>query len=362
MRNYFNKALLFQQWMTLRFPILGFVFLWVITCRSQTRNELGSLYRQVVSGVLGKFSYGPTIDFTLISYAIIISLIAVMISLGRNKYNNFIFYGAQPITRKQFIGTKGIVISICAVVMILIDYYIRILSYLEHRNFYEAFKINYLSIISIRELILVSFTIAAIAFFFFIQGLYSNAIVSSLVGIGVIYYIPYLFNIIHETLSDRFTLIKYYLGRIIVYINTSYDSGLPITGANKFAKWYLEFTSFKFINYQHYLLVVILILISSILWILNFKIYNKIHVEKVGSIFHFNVCEKIFKSAIAIFGGLASPIVVMTFLFGFQDVYWGTEQYYFQQNVLAALNIVSLFIIPIIYKLEGKLIKRFVKN
>ncbi|MHC1682023.1 MAG: hypothetical protein AB6733_03595 [Clostridiaceae bacterium] len=363
MRNYFSRALLFQQWITFRFPIIGFVFLWVIICRSETRNELSSLYQLAIySQGFGEFGYGLSINSRLITYIIVFSAIIVMISMGRNKYNNFLFYGSQPITRKQFIATKGIFISVFAVAMMLIDYYVRVLNYLEHRNFYKAFNINYLSIVSIRTLIIIGFLLATIAFFFFIQGVYSNSIISSAIGVGAIFYIPSIFTIIHDSLSERFGVIKYYVYRISYYAELNYDSTLPDQGENKFAKWFSDFTYFKFINYQHYLLVLGLLLVTAALWIINLKIYNKIKIEKVGAIFHFRLSEKVLKVAMAIGLGLMSTVVIMFIIFGFGDVYWGTKQYYLRENVLAVLNILSLFTIPVIYKIEGKLLKRFVKN
>lgn len=362
MRNYFNKALFFQQWISLRFIIAGVTLFWIFYSSNMVRNELGYWYSQVIYGngfILPGINF--KISISLFYFLVIISAVMVMLIMGIGKYKKFIFYGGQPLTRNQLIGTNGIFVATFSIAMVLIDYYIRLLSFLKNRKFFEVIEVDYFKIINVRLLILIGLLLALTAFFFLIQGLYSNAVVSSLIGIGAIYYIPVLLTIINGTLSYRFWPIKKFFEKIMYYMNSYYDSAAPDIGFNKFGKWYTEFTSFKFINYQHYLLIVVLILITIILWIINFRIYNVIKIEKVGSIFHFNIGERVFKIAVAIFAGLIFTGLIIAIFSTLGVIYRYPEDNNFNKNILPILNIVSLILIPIIYKLEGKLIKRFVK-
>lgn len=365
MRKYFNKALFFQQWISFRFVMLGITLFWIYYSSAATKSELIASYGQLFYGndsVLSNVSMGININFTMITYLVLISAIMIMLVMGINKYKKFIFYGGQPLTRSQFIVTNGIFTVIFSVVMVFIDYYIRMLNYLKNRKFYEVLEIDYFKIISIRALILIALILAIIAFFFLIQGLYSNGIVASLIGIGAVYYIPVFIRSMYQNLSYRFWPLKKFLEKILNYINLYYNPYEPDIGFNKFGRWYHEFTSFQFINYQHYLLIIVLIIITSILWIINFRIYDSIKAEKVGAVFHFSICEKIFKAAVAAFSVIITTVVLILIYQIYINITNGYMNDDFEKNILPIFNIISLFMIPVIYKLEGILIKKFVKN
>lgn len=365
MRKYFNKALFFQQWITFRFVILGAALFWMYYSSRVVRNELSNLYMQVYHGKDSSMYFGgidTRINFSMFFYVVFISAIMVMLAMGVNKYKKFVFYDGQPITRKQFIGTNGIFTGIFSISMVFIDYYIRVLSYLKNRKFYEVIQMDYFKIISVRALILIALVLTIIAFFFLVQGLYSNAIVSSLLGIGTILYIPVFITVMNDSLSYRFWPLKKFLEKLMNYLNLNYNPQAPNIGFNKVAKWYYEFTSFQFINYQHYLLIIVLLIIMIILWVINFRVYDVIKTEKVGAVFHFDICERVFKIAIAIFSVVITTVVLILVYQIYRNITIGYIGKDFEKNVLPIFNIISLCMVPIIYKLEGKLIKRFIKR
>lgn len=365
MSKYFNKALFFQQWITYRFVMLGVSLIWIYYSSSVISDELSNFYSQVFNGKNSSMYFGGIslrLNFTMFIYLVLISAIMVMLTMGINKYKKFIFYGGQPITRSKFIGTNGIFTAAFSIVMVFIDYYIRLLQYLKNRKFYEVIEFDYLKIINVRALILIALLLAIIAFFFLIQGLYSNSIVSSILGIGAIFYIPVFIGGLNECLSYRFWPIKTFLQKVMRYLTPSYDIQAPAIGSNKFAKWYYEFTLLQDINYQHYLFIILLLIVASIIWSINFKIYNVIKTERVGAMFHFSICENVFKFAVAAFSLVITSVVLILIYQIYSNIAMGGRPNDFEENILPIFNIISVAMVPVVYKLEGKLIKRFVKN
>ncbi|ARC84011.1 putative membrane protein [Clostridium argentinense CDC 2741] len=318
--KYFNKAIYFQDIKAL--TVYSMIIL-IIAPRSFSSNNH---YKNIISQ--------PMI---IPLAAIYIAMIAA--AFGWDKFKNMRFLPALPTSKLQMLITKIIAVLTAIWIPLIFDYAIRLLTYFNDVEKYKAINITFhdINLFLLSQLTL-AFIVVTIALLF--QGLVGNSILALILSFV---WVPYsaitpimLSDLLYNKVKFISEIFAYLLIRPLRFIELLMLKG-PL---NKFS-----------------LNIICLLLIIIAMWIAIIWLFKNNTVEDYDKTFTVKFSEVVFKICIAIFISIA----VMTIIGMILTVSKGKGSYInlLTESNKLVINLIGVIVLPISYRIQGRLINRY---
>lgn len=318
--KYFNKAIYFQDIKAL--TVYSMIIL-IIAPRSFSSNNH---YKNIISQPM------------------IIPLAAIYIAMitaafGWGKFKNMRFLSAIPTSKLQMLITKIIAVLTAIWIPLIFDYAIRLLTYFNDVEKYKAINITFhdINLFLLSQLTL-AFIVVTIALLF--QGLVGNSILALILSFV---WVPYsaitpimLSGLLYNKVKFISEIFAYLLIRPLRFIELLMLKG-PL---NKFS-----------------LNIICLLLIIIAMWIAIIWLFKNNTVEDYDKAFTVKFSEVVFKICIGIF----ISIVVMTIIGMILTASKGKGSYInlLTESNKLVINLIGVIVLPISYRIQGRLIIRY---
>lgn len=318
--KYFNKAIYFQDIKAL--TVYSMIIL-IIAPRSFSSNNH---YKNIISQ--------PMI---IPLAAIYIAMIAA--AFGWDKFKNMRFLSALPTSKLQMLITKIIAVLTAIWIPLIFDYAIRLLTYFNDVEKYKAINITFhdINLFLLSQLTL-AFIVVTLALLF--QGLVGNSILALILSFV---WVPYsaitpimLSDLLYNKVKFISEIFAYLLIRPLRFIELLMLKG-PL---NKFS-----------------LNIICLLLIIIAMWIAIIWLFKNNTVEDYDKAFTVKFSEVVFKICIGIF----ISIVVMTIIGMILTASKGKGSYInlLTESNKLVINLIGVIVLPISYRIQGRLINRY---
>jgi len=316
--KYFNKAIYFQDIKAL--TVYSMIIL-IIAPRSFSSNNH---YKNIISQ--------PMI---IPLAAIYIAMIAA--AFGWDKFKNMRFLSALPTSKLQMLITKIIAVLTAIWIPLIFDYAIRLLTYFNDVEKYKAINITFhdINLFLLSQLTL-AFIVVTIALLF--QGLVGNSILALILSFV---WVPYS-AITPIMLSDLLYNKVKFISEIFAYLLIR-----PLR--------FIELLMLKDPSNKFSLNIICLLLIIIAIWIAIIWLFKNNTVEDYDKAFTVKFSEVVFKICIAIF----ISIVVMTIIGMILTASKGSYINLLTESNKLVINLIGVIVLPISYRIQGRLINRY---
>jgi hypothetical protein len=269
---------------------------------------------------------------TLISYTFIFTIfltIVVPAILGFDRFKEMHLLAAMPVTKKQIIITKLVLIFSSIFSAVVTNYLVLAGLYLNNKQLFDQVPWSRrLSHITTESIILLLILMCIACFFTLIQCLTGKSIFGIVVGYMSLSFPAVLFALVGIILTHNF---KGNYAIVESFLNKIADTGILS-----------KINDMNFINWS--MLIFTLIALISIIYL-----FNRIPVEKSGELFTFKFAEVLFKIGIST---LAALIVILSIL-AIQDAN-GRSSYVVDLPV----NLIVIIVFPLSYYIQTWFFKR----
>ncbi len=310
-----------------------FYFIVAIFSISSVNQEFVDM---ILNGSKHYYGYGlDTISFMIVNFIVI--MILTFVAAGSNKNKTYLFLTSQPLTREQICFTKALTVLVTIIPAILIYYYVFVLNYIEYKASFDLMRIPYETIILKQFIVILTFSIVAITYFFIVNSFASNGIVSMMLSIFFIAFPLLMAGGI--ALCDIYKIsmlndIKY---KLDIFISNILDSisrlNIPV--------------------YKLVIMSLIIIFIMTLVWkYLILKIYKKLDIENMNRIFAFKTIGKI----IILLTSLVISFVPTTIFYAMLKSF----NYRSSFNTILT-SVLYIIMIPFLYRIQSKFINTFSK-
>ncbi len=370
MKKYFNKAVLYEQWRISKwFIIMWFLFVFSVLWNNIT--ILNYMKEKIID-----YKIDLRVDFingdTYLVFIIGFVLIQVFLAFGFNKNINATFIISKPITKPQMFLTKLFVIVSSYFVAILGAILLHFLFTIPYIGVIKSITPDYYSYVLYNGLLSLAHVTLLSCFFMFLQTLYGNSKFAVVASLGTLLYVPILIGTLKVVLSEKLKYTKTFLENISTLVNgTSYYRIINFNDYSKVRVSLREIISptvyGKNYNLNDIKYTMIFIIAAAILSVILIKLITitarNMKLENAQNLFVYKNVGVVTKSALAFPFALVAPYAVIFIIFG---IFEGIGIHFFpnlsirESDIMALLlNIIGVFLIVPIYKLLGKLIKRF---
>lgn len=370
MKKYFNKAVLYEQWRISKwFIIMWFLYVFSVLWNNITILNYVSL-KLINRNIDLKVSFITVDTYLIFIFGFV--LIQVFMAFGFNKNTTASFLISKPITKPQMFLTKILVIVssyfVATVGAILVHFlftipYIKIIPSLTP-NYYSYILYN--GLLSLVHVTLLS------CFFMFVQTLYGNSKFAVVASVGIPLYLPVLMGTLAEILSEKLKYTRNFLEYMSTLVNgTSYNN---ITKFNDYTQvrtslWNIITPTVNQGTYNYndikstMIFVVAGIIISALLLKLITTTSRNMKLENAQNLFVYKEVGVVTKAALAFPFALVAPFAVLFIIAAIIEGLGMNSFLTFGRGessvMVLILNIIGFLLIVPIYKLLGKLIKRF---
>lgn len=370
MKKYFNKAVLYEQWRISKWFIIMW-FLFVFSALWSNISILNYVKNKIIDPNLDlrvSFINGDTYLVFIFGFV----LIQVFLAFGFNKNINTTFIISKPITKPQMFLTKLFVIVSSYFVATLGAILLHFLFTIPYIEVIKSITPNYYSYVLYNGLLSLSHVTLLSCFFMFLQTLYGNSKFAVIASVGIPLYLPALMGTLKVVLSEKLKYTRIFLE----YISTILDgtSYYRIKNFNDYSKvrvslWdiitptaYGKSYNYNAIKYTMIFIIAAAILSATLVKLITTAARN-MRLENAQNLFVYKKVGVVTKAALAFPFALVAPYAVIYVIF---MIFEGIGIYFFssfgngESSIFALmLNVIGLLLIVPIYKLLGKLIKRF---
>lgn len=318
--KYFNKAIYFQDIKAL--TIYSIIIL-IIAPRSFSLNNQ---YKNIISQ--------PMI---IPLAAIYIAMIAA--AFGWDKFKNMRFMSVLPTSKLQILITKVMAVLTAIWIPLIFDYSIRLITYFNDVEKYKAINITFHDInLFLLSQLSIAFIVATMALLF--QGLVGNSILALILSFVWVPYSAITPIMLSDLLYNKVKLISKIFEHLLIRPLRFIELLMLKGPLNKFS-----------------LKIICLLLIIIVMWIAIIWLFKRNTIEDYDKAFTVKFSEVVFKLCTGIFLSIIAMAIIAMILTASKGK--GSYINLLTESNKLVINLIGVILLPISYRIQGRLINRY---